>query len=134
MLMFLQAELDRYLFYFPRFNNHDQVQAACGMPVSVSGIAAHAVTRTPPPPICCVRQAMKFATKLRETTQKRMQELQERSSSPWADVTFLESAMEVLLEVTCHAYRPRLSSDSCPCSLMPWYFFLPLLHYSAAVS
>jgi hypothetical protein len=42
---------------------------------------------------------MKFASKLRETTQKRMLELQEKSSSPWADVTFLEAAIEVLLEV-----------------------------------
>jgi hypothetical protein len=44
---------------------------------------------------------MKFASKLRETTQKRMLELQEKSSSPWADVTFLEAAIEVLLEVLC---------------------------------
>ena len=54
---------------------------------------------------------MKFASKLRETTQKRMQELQEKSSSPWADVTFLESAMEVLLEVrarVCAVCTPPL--------------------------
>lgn len=61
-----KAELDRYLFYFQRYENHDQ--------------------------------AGKFAAKHREVTQRRMCELQEKSTSSWTDVTFLETATEVLLE------------------------------------
>jgi ariadne-1 len=61
-----QAELDRYLFYFQRYENH--------------------------------HQAGKFAERLRETTQKRMTELQEKSTSSWSDVTYLEAATEVLLD------------------------------------
>lgn len=61
-----KAELDRYLFYFQRYENH--------------------------------HQAGKFAERLRETTQHRMAELQEKSESSWSDVTFLETASETLLE------------------------------------
>lgn len=61
-----QAELDRYLFYFQRYENHDQ--------------------------------AGKFAAKHRKLTQQRMMELQAKSTSSWADVTFLENATEALLE------------------------------------
>lgn len=61
-----KAELDKYLFYYQRYSNHEQ--------------------------------AGKFAAKHRETTQKRMEELQATSSTSWADVTFLEQATEALLE------------------------------------
>jgi ariadne-1 len=63
-----KAELDKYLFYFQRYNNHDA--------------------------------AGRFAAKHRETTQKRMAELQSTAVTSWADVGFLESATEALLEVS----------------------------------
>ena len=62
-----KAELDKYLFYYQRYSNHEQ--------------------------------ASKFAAKHRETTSKRMEELQATShSSNWSDVTFLEDATLALLE------------------------------------
>jgi ariadne-1 len=62
-----KAELDKYLFYYQRYSNHEQ--------------------------------ASKFAAKHRETTSKRMEELQATShSSNWSDVTFLEDATNALLE------------------------------------
>jgi ariadne-1 len=42
--------------------------------------------------------AGRFAAKHRETTQKRMEELQAAAATSWADVAFLEQATEALLE------------------------------------
>lgn len=61
-----KAELERYLFYYQRYDNHDK--------------------------------AGKFAARNRETTQKRMAELQSSSASSWSDVSFLETAADALLE------------------------------------
>lgn len=43
-------------------------------------------------------KAGKFAARHRDTTQKRMAELQASAGSSWADVSFLEQAAEALLE------------------------------------
>ena len=70
-----KAELDKYLFYYQRYVNHDA--------------------------------AGRFAAKHRETTQKRMAELQAAAATSWADVAFLEQATEALLEcrrVLKHTY------------------------------
>jgi 2-polyprenyl-6-methoxyphenol hydroxylase-like FAD-dependent oxidoreductase len=44
--------------------------------------------------ISVYEQAGRFAAKHRETTQKRMEELQAASATSWADVAFLESATD----------------------------------------
>ena len=61
-----KAELDRYLFYFSRFDNHDR--------------------------------ARRFAARLRERTGKRVQALAEAGGGLWSNATFLEDAIEALLE------------------------------------
>ena len=72
-----QADLEKYLFYFQRYMNHEQ--------------------------------AGRFAVRHRAATQKRMADLAQASGegSTWAEVSFLESATEALLEcrrVLKHTY------------------------------
>lgn len=98
----LQAELDRYLFYYQRFSNHDQAgRFAAKHRESTQRVRAgmHRPLVRPHSRSCFTRP------RPASSRLQRMAELQSAGGLSYTDVTFLNDATEALLEVSCPQQR-----------------------------